>query len=75
MSRFRSALLLIVIGALVAGFFYVTEPRFGVAPYLMPQDINRIEAMNQTWLGTWLGLVGSGLAVIVGLWNIWRRPA
>lgn len=75
MSRLRSAFLLVILGFLMGAFFWLTDPTIGVAAKLMPPDANHIEAMQQTMLGTCIGLVGSGLAVLIGLWNIWRRPA
>jgi len=75
MSRIRGAFLLVVLGFLIGGFFWLTDPTIGIAARLMTPDVNRIDAMNQSMPGTVIGLFGSGLAVIVGLCNIWRRPA
>jgi hypothetical protein len=75
MNRTRSALVLTVLGLLGGLFFWLTDPTLGIATRLMDSSVNRVDASNQAWLGTYIGLAGSAMAVVVGLWNIWRRPA
>ena len=70
-----SALVLLVLGVAGALFFWLTDPTIGIATHLMDSSLNRIDAANETRVGTYIGLAGSFLAVLVGLWNIWRRPA
>jgi len=75
MNRFGSALFLILL-ALVGGlFFWLTDPTLGIASRLMDSGINRIDAANQCFIGTVIGLAGSGLALLIGLWSILRRAA
>ena len=75
MNTTSSAMVLIFLGIAGAVFFWLTDPSLGVATHLMDNGLNRIDASNQAWLGTYIGLGGSVIAVLVGLWNIWRRPA
>lgn len=70
-----SALVLIVLAIAGGLFFWLTDPALGIATHVMDSSINRIDAANETRLGTYLGLAGSFLALLIGLWNIWRRPA
>ena len=75
MSRTRSALVLVVLGLAGGLFFWLTDPTLGIATQLMDSSVNRIDAANQAKFGTYIGLAGSFIALCVGLWNIWRRPA
>ena len=75
MNRTRSALVLTVLGILAGLFFWLTDPTWGIATRVMDTSLNRIDAANQARVGTYIGLIGSAIAVVVGLWNIWRRPA
>ena len=75
MNRTRSAIGLVLLGILGGLFFWLTDPTLGIATRLMDASVNRIDAANQARVGTYLGLAGSALAVLVGMWNIWRRPA
>ena len=75
MNRTKSALLLILLGFAGGLFFWLTDPTIGIAYRLMDDTVNRIDAANQARLGTVIGLAGNAICVIVGLFNIWRRPA
>ena len=75
MSRIRSAFVLVILGLAGGLFFWLTDPTWGIANYLMDNAVNRIDAANQAKFGTYIGLAGSFLALCIGLWNIWRRPA
>jgi hypothetical protein len=75
MNRTRSAIGLVFLGILGGLFFWLTDPKLGIATRLMDSSVNHIDAANQGALGTYIGLIGSAIAVLVGLWSIWRRPA
>ncbi|MDB5324730.1 MAG: hypothetical protein JWM57_299 [Phycisphaerales bacterium] len=75
MNRTRSAIGLVLLGILGGLFFWLTDPALGIATRLMDSSVNRIDAANQAAIGTYIGLAGSAVAVLVGMWSIWRRPA
>ncbi|HEY0009335.1 MAG TPA: hypothetical protein VGB55_11470 [Tepidisphaeraceae bacterium] len=75
MTTLRPALLLALFGLIAAGFFWVTDPSLGLAPRVMNPSLNPIDAANQAWPGTVVGLVGSAVIVLTGLWLMIRRPA
>lgn len=75
MNRTRAALGLVLLGFLGGLFFWATDPTLGIATRVMDNSVNRIDAANQARLGTYIGLAGSAIAVLVGMFNIWRRPA
>jgi hypothetical protein len=70
MNRTRSALVLVLLGLAAGLFFWLTDPTLGIAAQLMSPEVNRIDAANRAWMGTWIGLIGSTIAVVLGLWNI-----
>jgi hypothetical protein len=75
MTSIRSALLLTFVGLLVGAWFWATDPTMGVANYVMNLSHNRIDAANQAWPGTMVGLIGSVAVVLTGLWLLTRRTA
>jgi len=75
MNRFGSALFLILLAIVGGLFFWLTDPTLGIASHVMDASINRIDAANQSFIGTLIGLAGSGLALLIGLWSILRRAA
>jgi hypothetical protein len=75
MTTTRSALLLTLIGVLAVAFFWLTDPTLGVANHLMDASINRIDAANQVWSGTLVGLAGGGFVTLTGLWLMTKRGA
>lgn len=75
MNRTRSAIGLVLLGLVGGLFFWLTDPTLGIATRLMDSSVNRIDAANQARVGTYIGLAGSAIAVLVGLWSLWRRPA
>ena len=70
----RSGLILVLMGAVCVGFFILTDPhmlggratRVGWAPL-------RVDAIYEATPGTVLGLAGSGIIVLIGLWLMARR--
>lgn len=69
----RSGLSLLVVGLLGVAFFWATDPRFGIArAETMPSPV---DAVYDATPGTYLGLVGSGVVVVIGLWMLAKRTA
>jgi hypothetical protein len=66
----RSGFSLVIAGLLCGGFFWLTDPRFG---WLRPTGQNLIDAANQNWIGTIIGLAGSLIVLLIGLWLLSRR--
>jgi hypothetical protein len=60
----------VIAGLLSAGFFWATDPRYG---WLRPAGQNLIDAANQNWIGTVVGLGGSAMVLLIGLWLLSRR--
>lgn len=74
MTSTRSALVLILLGLLGACFFWVTDPWIGWIRHLMPARVNFLDASQQAWPGTLVGLIGSAAVVLLGLWLLIKRP-
>jgi len=75
MTSVRSAILLTFFGILAVAFFWFTDPTLGVADHLMDSHINRLDAANQAWPGTLMGLAGSAVVTLTGLWLMTKRSA
>ena len=68
------SLSLLALGLLGVGFFVATDPRYGVALRLDGErDTNVIDAYQNARPGTVVGVAGSGLAMLGGLWLAARR--
>lgn len=75
MSRnVRSGLSLVVIGLLAMLFFWLTDVRFGVARWWTDPRV-LVDAAWQGWPGSVIGVAGSALVVLIGLWLLTRRAA
>jgi hypothetical protein len=61
-------LVLSCLGAI--GFFVLTDPRAGLLTYSTP---NPIDALRQAEIGTMVGVVGSGLILLVALFLCTRK--
>lgn len=75
MTSTRSALILTLFGLLGAAFFYSTDPTLGYARYWTAISANPLDIAHQAWAGTVVGLIGSGVVVVIGLWLLTRRSA
>ena len=70
----RSGLSLSAAGAVGLLFFWLTDPRWGPLGRWMHAD-DLIDAINQGRPGTLIGLTGSGVVLLIGLWLMTRRTA
>ena len=67
---------LVCLGLLGVAFFWLTDPRLGVAARGGgPSPTNVIDAMHAAWPGTLVGLAGSAAAALIGLVLLARRSA
>lgn len=70
----KSGVSLVLAGAAGVVFFWVTDPRYG---YLSRPGVaeNALDQFNQAAPGTFVGIAGSALALLAGLWLMTRRTA
>jgi len=66
----RSGLSLILAGLAGIVYFWLTDPRYGLAGRSAD---NVIDAANQAFPGTVVGITGSALVLATGLWLLRRR--
>ena len=68
----RSGLSLIIIGVVGILFFWLTDPRYG---WLWPgqRAATVVDAIRQATPGTLIGMAGSALVLLIGLWLMTRR--
>ena len=66
----RSGLALSLAGLLGALFFWMTDPRFGPRRNASLELIDRV---NEARIGTTVGIVGSVIVLLIGLWLMTRR--
>ncbi len=70
----RSGLALILVGLLSIAFFVLTDPRvLGPRAAALRWSGNPVDAAYDATTGTVLGLAGSLLVVLIGLWLLSRR--
>jgi hypothetical protein len=70
----RSGLSLVLVGAIGILLFWVTDPRWGY--FARPgAGENAIDQINQASPGTFIGIAGSIVVAIIGLWLMTRRTA
>lgn len=84
----RSGLAFVVVGMLGAASFWVTDPRLGPAVHrsasgrldwrhwlfvVRGSPDNLLDAAHQAMLGTLVGIAGSLLLLLLGLWLLTRR--
>jgi len=68
----RSGLSLVLVGILGIAFFWITDPRLGMA--LRWSRENPIDLANEQLPGTILGLAGSLLVLFIGVYLLGKRP-
>ena len=75
MRRFsrRSGLSLVLVGALGIAFFWITDPRYGLA--LRWSHENPVDLANWHLPGTILGVAGSVLVLLIGAYLLSRKVA
>jgi uncharacterized membrane protein len=75
MRRFsrRSGLSLVLVGVLGIAFFWVTDPRYGLA--LRWSRENPVDLANWHFPGTILGVAGSVLVFLIGVYLLSRKVA
>jgi uncharacterized membrane protein len=74
MRRFnrRSGYSLVTVGALGIAFFWVTDPRYGLA-LRWSHGENPIDLANWHFPGTVLGIVASAMVLVIGLYLLSRK--
>jgi hypothetical protein len=71
MSRInRSGFSLVFAGIVGLLFFWLTDPRLWLGRWLVGEGL---DATNDSRMGTIVGVAGSGLALLIGLWLLTRR--
>jgi len=70
----RSGASLVLTGVLGLLFFWLTDHRYGLASRLYASP-SSIDQANQALAGTIIGITGSLIVVLVGLWLITRKAA
>jgi hypothetical protein len=68
----RSGFSLVVAGVFCAIYFWITDPRYGLALHWHAGE-NAIDLANQNILGTVIGLAGSVLVLFTGVWLLLRK--
>ncbi len=74
MPRFnrRSGYSLVVVGVLGIIFFWISDPRWGLALHWSRGE-NPIDLANQQFPGTVVGLAGSLLVLLIGLYLLAKK--
>ena len=70
MKSRRSGSSLVIAGLLGILFFCATDPRYGIIRFA---GDNVIDAANQARIGTLVGIAGSAVVLVIGLWLLTRR--
>jgi uncharacterized membrane protein len=69
----RTGASLVVAGLLGVAFFWLTDPRYGWAKPVAVAGDNPIDAAHYMLAGTVVGVVGSVVVLLIGLWLMTRR--
>lgn len=77
-DKTRSGLPLVLLGMLALFFFWLTDPR--TSGWAGGPRADPLRAIQDATPGTYIGFIGSGLAIGVGLWLMrpraaWQRPS
>ena len=67
----RSGMSLALTGVIGALFFWLTDPRVGGRHQAAAYDL--IDRVNEAHVGTLVGVVGSAVVLLIGLWLMTRR--
>ena len=67
-----SGLALVSAGVLGALFFWLSDPRYGWGLRSGATE-NVIDAANEALVGTFVGIAGSVVVLLIGLWLLSRR--
>ncbi len=73
MTTRRSGTTLVILGLLGIGFFWLTDPRYGVVS--LSGDGNLVDRANRAFIPTAVGIVGSAMIFLIGLWLARRKAA
>jgi uncharacterized membrane protein len=69
-SKRRSGFSLVLAGAVGIVFFMETEPRSRFGHWIGSVSV---DIANQAWIGTVVGLGGSVITLLIGVWLLTRR--
>ena len=67
----RSGAKLILAGLLGILFFALTDPRSGLP--IRSEGENTMDAVHNARIATYVGVAGSGMVLMIGLWLMTRR--
>ena len=70
----KSVWILAAVGLVGLLFFWLTDPTYGLAANWLDQR-RLIDIANELSLGTWVGMSGSLIVMLVGIWLGTRRLA
>lgn len=68
----RSGYSLAALGVAGLLFFWLSDPRWGIGLILTRPD-SPIDAIHQNLAGTLVGLLGSAVVLLIGLWLLSKR--
>ena len=68
----HSGFSLAIIGIACMAFFWLTDPRALLGRWLVGDGV---DAVNQSHLGTQVGIAGCAAALLIGLWLMTRRTS
>jgi hypothetical protein len=71
-TKRRSGLSLVLIGMAAAAYFWITDPRYGMA-LRWSGGQNPIDLANQHFPGTVVGIAGSLMVLLIGVYLLTRR--
>ena len=69
----RSGMALALAGLVGVGFFWITDPTIGLGGRWMSHE-NPIDMAREAQFPTLVGLMGSALVLVIGVWLGTRRP-
>jgi hypothetical protein len=68
----RSGISLLVVGLLGVLFFWATDPLNGI---VANRSATPIDAVHDARTGTYVGVIGSGVVLAIGVWLLTKRTA